>query len=694
MTIKKVANPVFAPIVVVSLLIVVLFSNDATAFQRKVLFEDFTSTTCPPCANNAEAIEIGLEQAGDDVVASIAIHVWWPNVQLPRELDPWWLENNAHNRARVDYYGVRGVPTYKIDGTTYGGDPDPDALEEALREAAVVDSPLDMNLRCTIEDNVLRVTTEIRAEADLNNVRLYIALNEDQVLYEGDAGQVEHFDAMVRMLPDGEGREFSIGNGEFQSFENELDLEGVGWHELEVNNLIVMGWVQDAETVYQAQNFFFAPGVMMDGWKVVDQVEGDGDGRPESGETAGIVITVRNPPRRLVAENLTLTASSNDEQITFENDVIEIDFIQPGEEFVNADNPLNFTVAEEFVAHPVSFNLHLTSEDGMIDIEMDFEIMIDWPEFLIVDASYNRAAAEAMQQYFTGNNLPYADHFNKADQGNVDPDNMDNYDIVIWHSFNQAEDIVNDFEEEILMGYLDNGGCLIMTSSGFVIDNADSRLMRTYFLAALNNSDTEENMISGIEGDPHFEGGRFYAGGNDGSGAGDPMFQPSIAALDGGREVLEWTRADEASGVSNVNDTYMTLLLSFPIESIEGFSNTDSREEFLMRVYDWYNNPDDPDNVPPDPDAKPQQFSLNAAYPNPFNSKTMIPFTLGASGELSLGLFDISGREIVQLLNASLQAGEHLISLDAKALGLASGVYYLKLSSGVNTAKQKILFLR
>ncbi len=679
----------FVFVTLIALFAVVMISDSANAYERKVLFEDYTSTTCPPCAAAAPAIESGLEAAGDDIVSAVAMHVWWPGAGN----DPWYLDNPEDNRTRTtNYYGVRGVPTYYIDGNVYGGARTANALEAALRNAARSEAPLEIQMQCSIEDNVLLVNASVTAEDDLDNIRFYISLNEDYYFYRGPAGQDDHYDAMVRMLPDANGTAFSIDDGETVEFEEELNLDGVGWHELEVENLIVVSWVQaNDHQVHQSQNFFFAPGVMMDEWELVDDAMGDGDGRAEPGETVGIVVTLENDPTRMAVENLTLRVSCNDDQISFENDEIEIDVLESGEEFVNDDNPFNFTVDNEFVAHPVTFTLNLTSENGAIDMEREFETMIDWPAYLLMDAANNEDATAAMQEFFGTENMPYADHFSKADEGIIHPDAIGNYEIVIWHSYNQDDDVISDFEEDILTNYLDNGGKLVLSSPGYVRENANSSLMRSYFLAELDNPDTDENRFNGVDGDEFFDGGNYYAGGNRGTGAGYPLWMPSINALDGAEEVLEW-RNSEICGVSNINDTYRTLLLTFPIESIEGFFGTDSREEFLLQLRDWSMGEL---GVPTDPnEGVPYKFSLNAAYPNPFNSSTMIPFTLDGTRDVSMGLFNISGRQIAELMNGSKEAGNHLISLDADALGLSSGVYYLKLSSGVNTAKQKILYIR
>ena len=72
-------------------------------------------------------------------------------------------------------------------------------------------------------------------------------------------------------------------------------------------------------------------------------------------------------------------------------------------------------------------------------------------------------------------------------------------------------------------------------------------------------------------------------------------------------------------------------------------------------------------------------FSLQSAYPNPFNSSTMINFTLPVAGDVSLRLYSSSGRSVSTLYEGYRLAGMHECILDAG--GLSSGVYYISVSS-------------
>ena len=86
------------------------------------------------------------------------------------------------------------------------------------------------------------------------------------------------------------------------------------------------------------------------------------------------------------------------------------------------------------------------------------------------------------------------------------------------------------------------------------------------------------------------------------------------------------------------------------------------------------------------------QFSLSPAYPNPFNPATKFNFTLPVAGEVSLSVYDISGRTVGRLINGRMNAGLHEIAFDGS--GLSSGIYFTRLQTGDFHQTQKIVLVK
>lgn len=88
----------------------------------------------------------------------------------------------------------------------------------------------------------------------------------------------------------------------------------------------------------------------------------------------------------------------------------------------------------------------------------------------------------------------------------------------------------------------------------------------------------------------------------------------------------------------------------------------------------------------------PAVFSLSQNYPNPFNPVTNIKFAVAKTGLVTLKVYDVSGREVAQLVNEDLNAGTY--SSDYNALHLASGIYFYKLTSKNFTGTKKMVFIK
>ena len=71
----------------------------------------------------------------------------------------------------------------------------------------------------------------------------------------------------------------------------------------------------------------------------------------------------------------------------------------------------------------------------------------------------------------------------------------------------------------------------------------------------------------------------------------------------------------------------------------------------------------------------PNEFSMHAAYPNPFNPLTQIRYEIPIEGFLEISIFDLRGQKVETLVNEFIQPGEYSTSWDASLV--SSGVYFV-----------------
>jgi hypothetical protein len=88
----------------------------------------------------------------------------------------------------------------------------------------------------------------------------------------------------------------------------------------------------------------------------------------------------------------------------------------------------------------------------------------------------------------------------------------------------------------------------------------------------------------------------------------------------------------------------------------------------------------------------PVEFALHPAFPNPFNPTTSLSFTLPEAADVTLVVYDATGREVATLVDEHYNAGSY--SADFHAAGLSSGLYFARLQAGSFSAIQKLALLK
>jgi hypothetical protein len=92
--------------------------------------------------------------------------------------------------------------------------------------------------------------------------------------------------------------------------------------------------------------------------------------------------------------------------------------------------------------------------------------------------------------------------------------------------------------------------------------------------------------------------------------------------------------------------------------------------------------------------ASPQ---LDAPWPNPFNPKLELRFTLDRPRDLRLTAHDVAGRLVAILAEGYYESGEHALNWDGhdrEGQSLSSGVYFLRLDTSMGIQSRKVVLLR
>jgi len=184
------------------------------------------------------------------------------------------------------------------------------------------------------------------------------------------------------------------------------------------------------------------------------------------------------------------------------------------------------------------------------------------------------------------------------------------------------------------------------------------------------------------------------------------------AVLPGPPKAIEITVQDGESGLNQV----IVLKAKNATVSIPSFTpgtnspvvvtatkiNNSKGASIALRVLDVAGNATtcDPVYTTISADA-PQSFDLVQNYPNPFNPTTTIRFAipseLEGAANVTLKIYDLSGREVKTLINEAMTPGEYSVDWDAtnnRGDKVAGGVYLYRLVAGDYTATKKMTLIK
>jgi hypothetical protein len=186
---------------------------DAQA-PRRVLVEEFTQASCPPCAlYNPKFHGIIFTPGNETKVTLLCYQVSWPGT------DPMNLQNPTEVASRVSYYGVQGVPDCVADGgTTETGsaifhDNIANFTQSVIDDRAVETSPIELTIDHTVRTKLDSVTITVSVKNvsanDLpDSYTLHTILTEKTIEFAtppGTNGELEFYDVMRKMIPNASG---------------------------------------------------------------------------------------------------------------------------------------------------------------------------------------------------------------------------------------------------------------------------------------------------------------------------------------------------------------------------------------------------------------------------------------------------------------------------------------------------------
>jgi subtilisin-like proprotein convertase family protein len=86
------------------------------------------------------------------------------------------------------------------------------------------------------------------------------------------------------------------------------------------------------------------------------------------------------------------------------------------------------------------------------------------------------------------------------------------------------------------------------------------------------------------------------------------------------------------------------------------------------------------------------RYELSQNYPNPFNPVSNIKYSVAKSTLVKISVYDVLGREVMELVNRYQPAGSYTVVINAS--GLSSGVYFYRMEAGEFTDVKRFVVLK
>jgi len=222
--------------------------------DRKPLFEEFTSSTCGPCAGFNSSFVPWCETHADDITL-VKYQMDWPSPG-----DPYYTEERG---IRKTYYGISAVPNIVGNGEVFSASMSNvnNFYNEAIELQGFVSfvaSRSSVN-RSTIMD----IDVTILPYANFNDFKLFVIVFEKLTTGNvGNNGETEFEHVMMKMVPDAYGTTINLVDREPVTISQSVDLSGTFIEEYDDLGVVII--IQNIATAevhqsgYAIENGVFA----------------------------------------------------------------------------------------------------------------------------------------------------------------------------------------------------------------------------------------------------------------------------------------------------------------------------------------------------------------------------------------------------------------------------------------------------
>lgn len=659
-------------VLLVVLLMISALNADLNYYPKTIVAENMTATWCGYCPQAYQGLEVVHENYNYAEFSSIRYYRSSGDYGTP-EIDD-----------AIDFYNVGGYPDTWFNGIeNVGGGGD--VIETGAPFMVATDKfyfkPAPIKVTLTFFDSINGTiwadVTMIDPDFVLTDATLKYVLVEDEVTDEYT--HVTRDIVMETISLTGQNQVYS---GQ-QSFE--IDPTWV------TENLQVVVFVQDTETeILNSDNSYAKPQYWIRGIVPFEMTNFG----PSDELFQGEYFTIYNPG--------------------LESDFRVQVVLDEGPEGTSVgfcdENACYFPWHDITLGTDEYHNYHATVDPGGPGmIKYHFEVTSDDAETLIVPFTYistdtdmiiiDDDGGEMFEDYFTNavgsNGLSYGTV--SRSKGEIPLTLMDNFDNILWNvGWNFPS--LDQSDRNFITQWIDAGKNIFVSGQdvGWDLndsdDNVDVAFYNNYLHANFVSDDANNLDLTGLTGDPIWDGLDLHIAGGD--GANNQDYPSKISAYDANTTEILFYGSGGAGAVQAEHPGSGAKIIYFAF-GYEAIDNADDRNQVMSNIASWFEISTDSD----DNEIINNPFTLAQNYPNPFNPVTTIDF-FSNSDEISsatLEIFNVKGQKIKTFTDLSTDNGKgHVIwnGTDNNGKDVTSGIYFYRMDGVKDQITKKMILMK
>ncbi|MBT3252550.1 MAG: M6 family metalloprotease domain-containing protein [Candidatus Marinimicrobia bacterium] len=367
---------------------------------------------------------------------------------------------------------------------------------------------------------------------------------------------------------------------------------------------------------------------------------------------------------------------------------------------VTANAPFEFTMAADFERGTAVLQVAVGNATFATIDTLEFEIVIGDPQVALIDADGAISGSADVQEYYLraiqDNDIVYA-LWDIARDGLPQEEWLLAKPQVVWYTGN-TELPLTPAVIELLTAYQDAGGRLLLSGQDMADgDEAQAAFLSEYCGAVY--SESLDNLIY-VFGDPQHEimsGADQYIA-NSYFGAENQTSPDLVTSLSHSHSLFQYPLSGyQTAGTTTIQNGYKTIFMAFGFEALAPLEGDafEARADLMSRFLEWF----ELDYVGIDQETvlQPLKVGISEFYPNPFNPSVTIKYAIPAGVDISLTVYDISGREIANLASGEQPAGSYEVNwngINDSGKSVSTGVYFARLEAGDFSQTIKMVYLR